>query len=183
MDSEDEEDKVKVIELLDDRKNNEDNEQEEIEKDSSDDEIKTSASTAPRRSKRVDITKDVAKGSGHDDEINDSPVNKDGKSDVDDTDADVDEEDDEDEDACVQPTGDVDHDEVDEDDADNEYDDDSVVEESDAGDEDEFVPDNCIFASYFCFILWGPLAERNKQLTLFLPGEMNLLTKSGVYLL
>ena len=46
----------------------------------------------------------------------------------------------------------------------------STVSEIDSDDEDE-VPNDYIFPSFMAFVLWGPFAEKENQLTLFLLGK------------
>jgi hypothetical protein len=42
---------------------------------------------------------------------------------------------------------------------------------NDTSDEDDYVPDNWMFNSYMAYVLWGPFAEDNKKLSLFLLGK------------
>jgi hypothetical protein len=172
LESDDEEDKRKVIELLEESSAKEDNKEE-----SSDDNIPTPTRMS-NWSNKVDITTDVAKGKATKSSIDDgensnsTPQKSNGSND--DT-----ESDDDDDDNNHDGSGDVDYEEEEEEDDDDddddgdddEYNDDKVVQKRDVDDEDEFVPDDCIFPSYFCFVLWGPFVEKEKQLTLFLPDD------------
>ena len=141
LDSDNKEDKVKVIALLDDSKDN--NKEEE---DSSNDEVETRTSITTRRSNKVDITRDVARGSLKKSDNDYNATSKDGEkgssTSVDDTDMDDkdDEDNDNDEDEYIEPSGNVDYDEDDEDDDDDNVDDDddSVIDDDDVGDDDEF---------------------------------------------
>jgi hypothetical protein len=103
------------------------------------------------RKRNLDITKDVAQGQT----TTSSPT--------DDTDT---EDDDNDDDS----SGYVNYDEKDDDD-DSIDDDDHIIVIDKKEDDDEFVPTDFIFPSYFCFMLWGPFAEKEKQLPMFLLGK------------
>ena len=65
------------------------------------------------------------------------------------------------------------HDENNEND-DNDDDDDYNVNDDDSSEEEDFVPDNYIFHSFFVYSMWGPFADENKQLTLFSLASINI---------
>ena len=70
---------------------------------------------------------------------------------------------------------DNDNDDNDDNDDANDDDDDDVDddEDDDFDDEEERVPKEYIFPSFMAYVLWGPFAPKEKQLTLFLLGKYN----------
>jgi hypothetical protein len=134
-----------------------DDENDKIVNNSNDDNnSKRRRSSSRTRTKAVDITKDVARGNSTTASTN-----------TEETDTEDDEENDNDEDYDAK----IDYDESDSDD-DGEDDSDRIIVIDDNNDnEDEFVPEEYIFPSYFCFVLWGPFAPKEKQLSLFLLGK------------